>query len=337
MRLDFGAARRFDDVDSLDPGKRTFEHLGDLAFHEDRRSAGIAGRNRNDRLVDLGIFAHRQPVIGDRPISRRMRLRTVAKTGRRMQSSERDMAHASSRSPPAGDMDDLDVCAVMQALLAGDHDLLAGRDTFDDFDEATFAPTGADLDLERLAVVGLVDQEIIAARHESAFGHGHGIARCALDGDAGEQARPQMAVAIVEHGAHLDGAPVDVDRGIDGVDLALELHSRQSVGGDSISWPTVTRSRINLGNAEGHFELIDLLEIDKRRAGGDIGAGRNHAEAENAGKGRLDRQLIMLGLGKVRGRPGRPPVRSSPYRGVLCVALPDLRSVSADRSWPGRA
>src|SRR5437016_5527979 len=167
------------------------------------------------------------------PMSRIMRLRTVAKTGRRMQSSEMDIGPpASAFDGGGGRRNDLDIDAVAQARLSGDHHLLADLDTIEDLDETVLATAGADFRFLGFAVVRLVDEEIVAARHESAFGNGHGGARRTFDGDAGEEPRAQFAIPIGERRLDLDGAAIDIDRRIDGVDGAFETRARQSIGAD---------------------------------------------------------------------------------------------------------
>ena len=52
-------------VDALDAGERILERLGDLALDDLRRWRRDSGVDRDDRLVDVGIFAHRQALVGD--------------------------------------------------------------------------------------------------------------------------------------------------------------------------------------------------------------------------------------------------------------------------------
>ena len=126
------------------------------------------------------------------PMSRMMRLKTVAKTGRRMQSSESDIGSAFDGGGRR--RHDLDIGTVAQTRLARDHDLLADFDALEDLDETVFAPSGQNLGLLGLAIVSLEDEEIVAARYEGAFRDRDGRAWQALDGDAGEKAWPQFAV-----------------------------------------------------------------------------------------------------------------------------------------------
>jgi hypothetical protein len=62
MRLD---SARLQDVDALDAGDRAFQYLSDLTFDDLGRGARIGGGNGDHRLIDIGIFPHGQPVIGN--------------------------------------------------------------------------------------------------------------------------------------------------------------------------------------------------------------------------------------------------------------------------------
>ena len=128
------------------------------------------------------------------PMSSRMRLRTVAKTGRLMQSSESDMA-VSLRWRLCVGRHDLDIGAVAQARLPGDHHLLAGLDALDDLDEAAFAASGHDLGLVAPCHCRRDRRGNRCRAARARFPGSSRPARQSLDGDAGEKARAQLAVA----------------------------------------------------------------------------------------------------------------------------------------------
>ena len=62
-----GAAGRGDEVDALDAGDRVLDRLGDLRLDHRRVGAGIAGRDGDDRRVDVRDLAHRQALVADEP------------------------------------------------------------------------------------------------------------------------------------------------------------------------------------------------------------------------------------------------------------------------------
>ena len=124
-----GAAGRFQHVDAGDAGDRAFQHLRDLALDDRGRGAGIAGRHRDDRLVDVGILAHGQPVVGHDAEQHQHQ----AQHGRedRPADAELEQAHEppffGGRRRPAPASDDLDGRAVAQLELAGRDDLRVRR------------------------------------------------------------------------------------------------------------------------------------------------------------------------------------------------------------------
>ena len=61
-----GSRDRGQDIDTLDTGNRVLHDLGDLGLDDLGRGTQILGIDRDHRQVDLGIFAHRQPVVADR-------------------------------------------------------------------------------------------------------------------------------------------------------------------------------------------------------------------------------------------------------------------------------
>src|SRR5262249_27336801 len=63
----FGPADRGHDLDPFDAGQRILQRLGDLGFDDLGAGAGEARIDRNDRLVDVRIFADRQPLPADQP------------------------------------------------------------------------------------------------------------------------------------------------------------------------------------------------------------------------------------------------------------------------------
>ena len=65
-----GAADRRQNVDALDAGQRILERHGDLALDDLGARAAIGRVDRDDRLVDVGIFADGEPLIGDEPDER---------------------------------------------------------------------------------------------------------------------------------------------------------------------------------------------------------------------------------------------------------------------------
>src|SRR5207247_9171934 len=60
-----GAADRGQQIYTLYSGEALFERAGDLAFDNLRTRSRIAGRHRDHRLVDIRVFAYRQPLIGN--------------------------------------------------------------------------------------------------------------------------------------------------------------------------------------------------------------------------------------------------------------------------------
>src|SRR4029453_9848994 len=165
--------------------------------------------------------------------------------------------------------------------------------------EAVLTPPGKDLGFLRLAIVGREYEEVAAARKECAFRYGHGGARPALDGDAGEGAGPQFAVLIGKRRLDLDGAAVDVDRRVDGINLAFEARAGQRVGDDLDLLANSELRQIELGHAEIDLQTVNLLKIGQRRTGSDVSTGRHGAEAHDAREGSLDRQLLMLGFDEI--------------------------------------
>ena len=120
-----GAAGRFQHVDAGNAGDRALEHLRDLALDDGRRGAGIAGRHRDHRLVDVGILAHRQPAVGHDAEQHQHQAQHRGEDG--PADAELEQAHVPPFLPAgagrAGALDDLDGRTVAQLELAGRDDL----------------------------------------------------------------------------------------------------------------------------------------------------------------------------------------------------------------------
>ena len=56
---------RGDRLQPLEAGELLLEHLGDPGFDDVGGGADIAGLDRDDRRIDVGIFAHRQAEEAD--------------------------------------------------------------------------------------------------------------------------------------------------------------------------------------------------------------------------------------------------------------------------------
>src|SRR5690606_32102286 len=150
------------------------------------------------------------------PIRMTMRLITVAKTGRRMKNSKVPTSATRAR------LDDLDAGAVAELLMAGRDHHVGRAEAAAHLDLAGPALAERDLGQRGAALDHPVDEPLLALGEDRRFGDEHCIlAPLDHDPDAREQARRQLAVGIVDARAQADRAAVDVDDGVDDVDLAF--------------------------------------------------------------------------------------------------------------------
>jgi RND family efflux transporter MFP subunit len=125
---------------------------------------------------------------------------------------------------------------LLQALVAGSDHRVIGLQAFGDFHLARLTHTGLDGHTLGHQGVGLVarhhlDHEGPAAlRHDGFFGHGQGVFAHTKDGvDAGEHARAQLALAVVDAAAHADRAAIGVDQRVHSLHQRGEGPPRQRI------------------------------------------------------------------------------------------------------------
>src|SRR3954471_21032422 len=185
-----------------------------------------------------------------RPTSTMMRLRTVAKTGRRMEMSESDKAVplALGRSGTARRRCrrlHLDRGTIADLERTGSDDAVAAREAVHDLHLAGVAGAQADRrhaghELVRLVAEGELEDDLLAAlRDQRLLGHPERLGLLVQgDGDAGEQAGAQAGTAgrgrvrVVDPGADDDGPALLVDERVQREDLALEPLVREGVDPD---------------------------------------------------------------------------------------------------------
>ena len=268
------------------------------------------------------------------PSSTRIRLRTVEKTGRRMQNSNRPISRPSWSVAP-GLLRQPRRRAVAQLELAGSHHLSVGHNALQYLHLGAPALAELDLGLDSPPVVDAKYEVLAAPRHDGALRSQHDLAHLlAFDDDARKQSRAQGLVGIWQAGSELQRAAIDVDQWIDGIDLARERLTRHGIHGHIHALPDADRGQKQLGQLEIDLEYVDLLEVHNRRT--DLHEAR---QARSCGcrpcrRTALESCVLIGALSAVPTQRGRSRTPRSPRRSPSRSRCRCARAALRARCWP---
>jgi hypothetical protein len=188
------AAGRGDDLDALDAGDRVLQDLRDLRLDDLGRGAAIIGADRDDRLVDIGIFAHRQAVIGDDADQHDQQAHHRREDGPADEKFEqahcRTLTGAAARwSAPVARFLIASVAPSRSRIWPARDDLHVGRQPLHDLDLARQALAELDATALGLAVLDDIDDLADAIGHDGHLGNDERVLAL-VDRDAMRAKRP---------------------------------------------------------------------------------------------------------------------------------------------------
>src|SRR5574343_585196 len=161
----------------------------------------------------------------------------------------------------------------LQTLVAGGHDGIVGLQTFGDLHLARLTHAGFDGHPLGHQGVGLVTRHHLdhkgfaALRHDGFLGHGKCLLAHAKHGvHAGEHARAQLTLAVVDAAADADRAAVGVDQRVHRLHQRNERLARQGVHTQLRFLTGLDLALETLGQAEVHQHRINVFDVDDVRA-----------------------------------------------------------------------
>src|SRR5690606_7448364 len=210
-----------------------------------------------------------------------IRLMTVAKTGRLIDTSEICIGSARALRLYRRDRR-----AVLDLEVSRGHDHVTRAESPGYLHQPVAANAGLDPDHMGDPAFDAVDVSILAARHDGLLWNGQGVGPLLQDHvDAREQSRTEPSVFIVDQCANRQVAAVGVDLGIDCVDLAIECLAGECIDNDVDMLVGADRRQKPLRQSEVDLYRLDVLKVHEVLSGGDVIAHADVAQTGNAGKG----------------------------------------------------
>ncbi len=295
----FLAADRTDEIHALDSRERLLQNLRDLRLDDGRVRALVAGLHIDHGRVDVGIFAHVQPLVGHKPQQEDQQ----AEHRREDRTADADFRYSHEvklpRSGPFRCADRFYICAIARLLLASHDHGFARRQPFDDLDAPVHAPANPHIGARCLAIDD--------AKHVSAIGRGHDrglrhddriLAQLRRQLDAGEQAGPQEQIRVGHSRADLNAAAVHIHHIVERENRAAEGAVRERIDTNADVQSRPKNRQKPLGHAEADFHRVGLDQAHHVGAGWDIRAGADLAEPDDTAEGRVDLGLAQASLGE---------------------------------------